>query len=116
MSGGLRLDEIVARLGGELHGDGSLLVSQVGSLLSAGEGQIAFLVSPKYREQLQRTRATAVIVPPQFAEIFAIVRDCFVRFVFNNNAGGCWTWVAASAAVSVEGKCGHIIRVCVNQQ
>ena len=74
MSGGLRLDEIVARLGGELHGDGSLLVSQVGSLLSAGEGQIAFLVSPKYREQLQRTRATAVIVPPQFAEDTALSR------------------------------------------
>ena len=68
MSGGLQLDEIVARLGGVLQGDGSLLVSQVGSLLSAGVGQIAFIASAKYREQLQRTRAAAVIVPPQFAD------------------------------------------------
>jgi UDP-3-O-[3-hydroxymyristoyl] glucosamine N-acyltransferase len=68
VSGGLQLDEIVARLGGVLQGDGSLVVSQVGSLLSAGQGQIAFLASAKYREQLQRTQAAAVIVPPQFAD------------------------------------------------
>ena len=67
MPGGLRLDEIVARLGGVVHGDGSLLVSQVGSLVSAGAGQIAFLAHPKYRALLQRTKAAAVIVPPQFA-------------------------------------------------
>ena len=67
MPGGLRLDEIVARLGGVVHGDGSLIVSQVGSLVSAGAGQIAFLAHPKYRALLQRTKAAAVIVPPQFA-------------------------------------------------
>jgi UDP-3-O-[3-hydroxymyristoyl] glucosamine N-acyltransferase len=64
---GLRLDEIVNRLGGSLEGDGSVVVSQVGSLASAGAGQIAFLASPKYRQQLQSTRAAAVIVPPHFA-------------------------------------------------
>ena len=68
MQGALRLDEIVARLGGELEGDGSVIVSQVATLASAGAGQIAFLVNPKYRQQLQTTGATAVIVPPQFAE------------------------------------------------
>ncbi len=67
MQGALRLDEIVARLGGELEGDGSVIVSQVATLASAGEGQIAFLANPKYRQQLQTTGATAVIVPPQFA-------------------------------------------------
>lgn len=64
---GLRLDEIVKRLGGSLEGDASLVVSQVGSLTSAGAGQIAFLASSKYRQQLQATRAAAVILPPQFA-------------------------------------------------
>jgi len=67
VSGGLRLDEIVARLGGVMQGDGSVVVAQVGSLLSAQAGQIAFLVNPKLRTQLQTTRASAVIVPPQFA-------------------------------------------------
>lgn len=67
MHGGLRLDEIVASLGGELAGDGSVRVAQVGTLASAGTGQIAFLANPKYRGQLKSTRAEAVIVPPQFA-------------------------------------------------
>ena len=65
--GGLRLGEIVARLGGQLEGDASVVVSQVATLASAGSGQIAFLANPKYRQQLQATRASAVIVPPKFA-------------------------------------------------
>jgi UDP-3-O-[3-hydroxymyristoyl] glucosamine N-acyltransferase len=66
--GGLRLEEIVARLGGQLEGDPSVVVSQVATLASAGAGQIAFLANPKYRQQLQATRASAVIVPPKFAD------------------------------------------------
>jgi len=69
---GLRLDDIVARLGGELQGDGSLVVTQVGSLASAVPGQISFLSSPKYRRLLDSTKATAVIVPPQYAKKLAI--------------------------------------------
>lgn len=71
---GLRLDEIVSRLGGELAGDGSVVVSQVGSLASAGAGQIAFIVNAKYRQQLRETRASALIVPPQFADETALPR------------------------------------------
>lgn len=65
--GGWRLDEIVARLGGALEGDGSIVVSQVATLASGQAGQIAFLANPKYRQQLQSTSASAVIVPPKFA-------------------------------------------------
>lgn len=75
MQGGLRLDEIVARLGGTLAGDdGSLVVSQVGALASASAGQIAFLAQPKYRQQLQSTQASAVIVPPQFSSATSLPR------------------------------------------
>ena len=71
---GLQLTEIVARLGGSLEGDGSVVVTQVGTLASAGAGQIAFLTNPKYRQQLQSTRAAAVIVPPQFASDTSLPR------------------------------------------
>lgn len=74
MRGGLRLDEIVARLGGVLEGDASIVVSQVGSLASAGEGQIAFLANSKFRQQLLATQASAVIVPPQFASETSLPR------------------------------------------
>ena len=67
MQEGFRLDDIVARLGGVIEGDGSVVVSQVGTLASAGAGQITFLANPKYRQQLLATKANAVIVPPQFS-------------------------------------------------
>ncbi len=89
VSGGLRLDEIVARLGGELRGDGSVLVSQVRSLLSAGAGAITFLVTRKHREQLQGTRAAAVIVPPEFSDATSLPR------IVDRNAYAYYAHVAA---------------------
>ena len=65
--GGVRLDEIVTRLGGQLDGDGNVLIEQVAPLASARSGQIAFLSSAKYHQQLQSTGASAVIVSPDFA-------------------------------------------------
>ena len=79
MPGGLRLDEIVARLGGELRGDGSVVISQVGTLAGAGAGQIGFLANPKYRKQLAATRASAVIVPPQAADDTSLPRIVFAN-------------------------------------
>lgn len=64
------LDEIVARLGGEVAGDGRLEVSAVTTLDAAGPGQLSFLANPKYRAKLAATRATAVIVAPD------VVKDC----------------------------------------
>lgn len=66
---GLRLDEIVARFGGELIGDGALRVSQVATLENAQADQIAFLANPKYRKQLLATHAGAVILSPAAADV-----------------------------------------------
>ena len=60
----LTLAEIAARLGGDVLGDGQTRVFRVATLASAGSGDIAFLANPKYRSQLQTTRASAVIVAP----------------------------------------------------
>lgn len=68
MQVGLRLDEIVGRLGGTFEGnDGSLIVTQVATLASARTGQIAFLANPKYRQQLVSTQASAIILSPKMA-------------------------------------------------
>jgi UDP-3-O-[3-hydroxymyristoyl] glucosamine N-acyltransferase len=64
---GLRLDDIVSLLGGSLEGDGSVVVSQVASLESAGEGQITFLTGQKFRKKLSLTKAAAVILSREFA-------------------------------------------------
>ncbi len=63
----LSLAEIVARLGGELVGDGRLVINRIAPLGEAGEGDLAFLANPKYRAKLRDTRATAVIVSPEAA-------------------------------------------------
>ncbi|HQW21164.1 MAG TPA: UDP-3-O-(3-hydroxymyristoyl)glucosamine N-acyltransferase [Rhodocyclaceae bacterium] len=58
----IRLDEIVARLGGELTGDGSRTIRQIATLAHAGPDEISFLANPHYRDQLAATRAGAVIL------------------------------------------------------
>lgn len=70
----LSLSEIAARLGGDVLGDGQTRISQVATLASAGEGEIAFLANLKYRSQLQTTKASAVIVSPDFAETLDLPR------------------------------------------
>ena len=63
----LRLDEIVARLGGEIVGAGDTAISRIAPLDAAGPGDLAFLANPKYRSQLEHTRASAVIMAPPVA-------------------------------------------------
>ena len=63
-AGPYTLAEIASRLGGSVAGDASVLIDQVGSLESAGAGQIAFYSNPRYKPQLATTRAGAVILAP----------------------------------------------------
>ncbi len=63
----VRLDEIVARFGGELIGDGSRLIVQVATLERAGPENISFLAHPKYLGRLKSTLAGAVILSRQAA-------------------------------------------------
>jgi len=57
-----RLEEIVARFGGELKGNGSLVVNGLATLEAATSDQLSFLANPKYRNQLALTHAGAVIL------------------------------------------------------
>ncbi len=70
----LSLAEIAARLGGDVLGDAQTRISQVGTLASAGAGQITFLANKRYRSQLQTTQASAVILAPDAADQFAGAR------------------------------------------
>ncbi len=62
----MKLSEVADHLNGELEGDGSLEISGVNSLEEAEAGQISFLVSAKYASLLQRSAASAAIVPKNF--------------------------------------------------
>jgi len=56
------LHEIVARLGGELIGPGTVAIRQVAPLDTAGPDELSFLTGGKYRRLLESTRAAAVIL------------------------------------------------------
>ncbi len=58
---------IARGLGGELRaGSPETVVTGVGSLAEAGEGDLAFFGHPKYLAALRRSRASAVLVPRDF--------------------------------------------------
>ena len=61
------LDEIIARFGGDLKGNGSRNVSGLATLETATADQLSFLANPKYRSQLAHTRAGAVILSAEVA-------------------------------------------------
>ena len=71
---GYRLVEIVARLGGELVGDGDVAICQVAPLERAGADQIAFISQAKYLRQLQGSRAGAVILAPEARDATSLPR------------------------------------------
>ena len=66
-----RLQELVDRLGGELHGDGNVGVARVATLEKAGEGELAFLANRKYLSQASGCAASALIVGPDTREQLA---------------------------------------------
>lgn len=59
---GITLSDLAKQTGATLHGDGTVLITAVGSLTDASEGEITFLVNKKYRAALTETSASAVIV------------------------------------------------------
>lgn len=64
-----RLSEVVAALGGELHGDGEREVRRIASLESADVGAISFLAQPRFRPQLEVTGAGCVVVRSDMLEV-----------------------------------------------
>ena len=59
-----RLGELAQRVGGEVVGDADVEIAGLGSLGSAGPGQISFLARAAHRHDLATTGAAAVIVRP----------------------------------------------------
>ncbi|WP_448549278.1 UDP-3-O-(3-hydroxymyristoyl)glucosamine N-acyltransferase [Thalassotalea fusca] len=56
------LAELAEKIDGTVHGDGTIQINSLSTLINAGEGQIAFLSNSKYRQQLAETNASAVII------------------------------------------------------
>jgi UDP-3-O-[3-hydroxymyristoyl] glucosamine N-acyltransferase len=62
------LQELATMVGGELVGNPTLEIIGAASLGEATAGEISFFANRKYVGLLRKTRASAVFVPPDFAE------------------------------------------------
>jgi UDP-3-O-[3-hydroxymyristoyl] glucosamine N-acyltransferase len=56
------LREIADIIGGKVRGDDQMLISGVNSLSDASDGEISYFSDARYREALQRTKASALLV------------------------------------------------------
>lgn len=58
----MTLGELAKHVGGHVEGDSSLQINSVTTLELAGEGDISFLANKKYVNELETTKASAVII------------------------------------------------------
>jgi UDP-3-O-[3-hydroxymyristoyl] glucosamine N-acyltransferase len=67
VQGEFSLGDLAVRFGLGLRGEPNLRVSRVATLSRAEAGSLSFLANPRYRKQMESTRATAVVVGPEHA-------------------------------------------------
>jgi UDP-3-O-[3-hydroxymyristoyl] glucosamine N-acyltransferase len=65
------LAELADRLGATLQGDPAAQITRVAGIEEASAGDLAFVANPKYASLARTTKATAVLVEPDFPEISA---------------------------------------------
>lgn len=58
----LTLKEIADAVGGEIHGDEKVAIKGLQPLDQASDGDISFYLDPRYKESLDKTRASALIL------------------------------------------------------
>jgi UDP-3-O-[3-hydroxymyristoyl] glucosamine N-acyltransferase len=67
----MKLVDLAQHLGATLRGDPSVVITGVASIETAGPGDVTFVANPKYAALARSTRAGAVLVEPDFAEVSA---------------------------------------------
>jgi UDP-3-O-[3-hydroxymyristoyl] glucosamine N-acyltransferase len=64
----IRLGDLAAQLGCELHGDPEIEITGVAGVEQAGPGDVTFLANPKYAPRAKNTRAAAILVKEPLTE------------------------------------------------
>lgn len=65
------VSELAAHVGGRVTGDGSVVITRVASLDSAGEGEISYVETQKFFEAAKHSGASCLIVPENASLDFA---------------------------------------------
>jgi UDP-3-O-[3-hydroxymyristoyl] glucosamine N-acyltransferase len=67
----MNLQQMAEQLGADLRGDPAIEINGVAGIEQAAEGQLTFVANPKYTAAARTTKASAVLVAPDFPEIAA---------------------------------------------
>lgn len=67
----ITLNEIAIQIGGKVQGDGGIAITGLATLMAANTGDLSFLANMAYKDQLQSTQASAVILHPEQAKGYA---------------------------------------------
>ena len=107
-----RLDEIAALVNGVLAGDGSVVVTGVAGLREAGPGDLTFVAASRSLPDLERTRASAAIVPLE-VEAFSIpvIRVENPHFALAKVLGVMYDRPRGPGFVSGQAVLGHGVRL-----
>ena len=79
----MQLRKIAELLNGTVIGDDTVLIDNVRGIDEAGEGDITFIANPKYKNKLEYTGASAVLVSPavrESAKTLVVVQDPYNAF------------------------------------
>ncbi len=74
-----RLDDIARQVDAQLVGDADCIISSISVLQDAEPGSISFLSNRKYRKYLKTTKASAVVLGPEFLD------DCPTNALVSDN-------------------------------
>lgn len=78
------VSDIAKALGADFIGDGNIEISKVANLKTAQEGQISFLSDVKYRDVLEETKASCVMIKEEFKDnvksAAIVVADPYLAF------------------------------------
>lgn len=82
----LTLDELAERVGGEVSGDGSCVISGIATLKTAKSGDITFLSDARFLKYLAKTSASAVILGKKDKDACPVnalvVKDPYVTYAY----------------------------------
>src|SRR3990172_2392250 len=79
----MKLKELADMLGAEVTGHADVDIRGASGVHEASEGQITFITGKKYFKDLERSRASAALVPPDTPEMhLPLIRLDNPRFAF----------------------------------
>ncbi|WP_028024338.1 UDP-3-O-(3-hydroxymyristoyl)glucosamine N-acyltransferase [Enterovibrio calviensis] len=115
----ITLAELAEKLGAELHGDGTVVISSIAGMDKAADGQITFLSSSKYRKHLAQCQASAVMVKEADLAYCSgnalVVKDPYLGYALTaqllDSTPRCATDIAPSAYVSPSAILGEGVSI-----